>query len=159
MIRLELRTVLHCQCIKCGHQWDSFQRDNRTGKLISKKPKRCAACKYLGWSGQDRRRKNPLEFVPADSMTITDGKLPQLHPKALLEAFTEAKNILEDVIRDLGPCDHSRKICVCTEQAALDKVTRQIGTLAKLTGRKGKNETTPSLQPEPETGVTAVTSS
>lgn len=135
MITVETRTVLHCKCERpeCGHEWDSFRRDNKTGKLVSEKPKRCAKCKYLGWNREDRRRSDPFEFAPPDALAA-NGKVPQLRPKDLLDTLTAAQEILQLLIADLGPCDHAKKICVCQETEALVKVNRQIKTLAKLAG-------------------------
>ena len=55
--------------------------------------------------------------------------------ETLLETLTESKNILEQLIADLGPCDHSKKICVCVETEVLAKVNNQIAKLAEKKGR------------------------
>jgi hypothetical protein len=129
VIKSETRTILHCTCERpsCRHEWDSFRRDKRTGRLVSEKPRRCAKCKYLSWNAEDRRRAYGFEPDPTAS---GKGK------ETLLETLTESKNILEQLIADLGPCDHSKKICVCVETEVLAKVNNQI---AKLAEKKGKH--------------------
>lgn len=42
-ITLRLKTVFHCRCIHCGHQWEA-----------ERKPQRCARCKMRSWTGEDR---------------------------------------------------------------------------------------------------------
>lgn len=154
MITLENRTVLHCKCEHCGYAWDSNKRDKNTGKLISELPDRCASCKYVSWNSdswntRDRDvRTNHYTVTPPGS-PIKGKLIPQLRPRDLLEALLDAKGILEQLIADYGPCEHSPgaaangSACVCAEKEVLAKLNRQIEALtpfaaASKNGRKPK---------------------
>lgn len=119
-IELVTITKFRCKCIKCGWQWDA-----------EKKPTRCAKCKWLTWNGEDRRADDIYANVPAKYRIARGTKAPHLpRPKELVATLIAAREIVDQIIYDLGPCDHKKKDqCVCKEKGVLADIDRQIERL------------------------------
>jgi hypothetical protein len=117
-IKLINKTVLHCKCVLCGWEWDTFA-----------KPKRCSSCKRYRWNGEDNRMRDPLENVPRGSTLPTE--IPEVRNKDILDVLILTRAILEQVISDFGPCDHPKE-CVCHEKSVLDKMNKQIDLLSQF---------------------------
>lgn len=133
-IKVVSKTVLHCKCVWCNHEWDSFT-----------KPKRCSKCKRYSWNGEDNRRRDPLEFVPPGS--VIKDKLPEVSNKDVVETLMLTRGILEQIISDYGPCNHSadrvadaKETCVCHEKQVLEKVYHQIELLSRFSAGAAKYE-------------------
>lgn len=103
-----------CERKECRHEWPA-----------RKPPRRCAGCKYLNWNGADRRFKSG--HPPGAEPKI--GR-PASKKAKTLQLFVEVKQVLEQLIHDLGPCDHSKNECICHETALLAKVNEQIANLS-----------------------------
>lgn len=120
------KTILHCTCVWCGHEWDPFE-----------KPKRCSNCKRHSWNGEDLRVSNPSENVPPSS--LVNGKPPQLRHEPILDALLGAQGVVAQLVADYGPCTHPKKRaahgkenCVCHEKTVLEKINHQIETLKRF---------------------------
>jgi hypothetical protein len=125
-VRLMNKTVLHCTCVHCAYEWDTFEM-----------PKRCAGCRRHSWNGEDKRRSDPQEFVPPGSQI--EGKIPELRNKELRETLMLVRAILGQIVSDYGPCEHAPdaqakpgQACVCHETGVLARVNKQIELLDRL---------------------------
>ena len=124
MIKLAVKTVFHCRCVRCGHEWEA-----------ERKPSRCASCKYLSWNGEDKRFKNKYVATPPGSQIETGKSAPQFRPQAILQTLNDARQIVAKLIEDLGPCNHQNNECVCQETKTLAALDRQIASLQVFGGK------------------------
>ena len=136
-ITVERRSILHCKCVHCGWEWDSF-----------KKPSRCAKCLRYTWNGEDRRRADPFELVPPGSV-LKDGRVPLRKPrsplspghlKELIGSLKASRRIIEDLIAS-NPCDHP-KTCVCEEKKVSLAIGEQIERLKEIIAQAKRNSAT-----------------
>lgn len=126
-IVLKLKTVFHCRCKHCGHQWDA-----------EVKPQRCAKCKYRSWNDEDHRYDDPYGNVPIRSQIENGTDAPPPPTLAsLLSAFTGARKVIGTVIEDnpSPSCDHANGKCFCPERSVLTEIEQQIDRLRGLQPR------------------------
>jgi hypothetical protein len=125
-VTLKTKTVFHCRCVHCGWEWDA-----------DAKPHRCAKCKIRSWNGEDHRFAEPYASVPFLSQIETGTEAPRAPSyELMLEVFTEARTIIDDMIVGFGPCDHKKNECVCREKAFLLVLDQQIARLKALQPRR-----------------------